>query len=452
MVAKTPTKEKKMAAALNPNLIKETVMKMDRCMARLQELQYTVTGGNKVISGVSLSPRSTRGYLRTSLRCKQESIRTPLLEYLLASFMTAQPMASYGFRLILDDIPTGEWRRMSLPAMLVRETVAEILQASRFTKEVANAVAKANQIACNYLKTPETGLKKSKPLLESTRLQAKRKKEKQGDLQLVRSESKSPTRSRVRSRIQFKVSPPRKPDLPKENRHLANRVSPKNRPWAKKTVLFPNPLFLSSPTKQQHKFCKTRSPVIAKARQTPHKFLIKSPPALSKFPAKNKNPTVLLSPTRLPAISKLTMVQANTTTTSMTSKLWQSFSPAKLRRSFSPSKFANRLVSPLKSRNSVQKTGNSREKWQCMAKIIGHASQFPEDTSIKVSNKETRSYEFKDSFQRPNFGLVQCTLATGPSANMYGPILNDRWESAPMEIIWRTVCKLVTVMKYRGLE
>lgn len=44
-------------------------------MARLQELQYTVAGGAKVISGVSLSPRSTRGYLRTSLRCKQESLR-----------------------------------------------------------------------------------------------------------------------------------------------------------------------------------------------------------------------------------------------------------------------------------------------------------------------------------------------------------------------------------------
>ena len=49
--------------------------KVDKCMARLQELQYTVAGGKKVISGVSLSPRSTRGYMRTSLRCKQESLR-----------------------------------------------------------------------------------------------------------------------------------------------------------------------------------------------------------------------------------------------------------------------------------------------------------------------------------------------------------------------------------------
>jgi hypothetical protein len=52
---------------------------VDRCMARLQELQYTVAGDAKVVSGVSLSPRSTRGYLRTSLQCKQETVRQELL-------------------------------------------------------------------------------------------------------------------------------------------------------------------------------------------------------------------------------------------------------------------------------------------------------------------------------------------------------------------------------------
>ncbi|KAG4133862.1 hypothetical protein ERO13_D08G115550v2 [Gossypium hirsutum] len=44
-------------------------------MVRLQELQLTVAGGSKIISGVSLSPISTKGYMRTSLRCKQESLR-----------------------------------------------------------------------------------------------------------------------------------------------------------------------------------------------------------------------------------------------------------------------------------------------------------------------------------------------------------------------------------------
>ena len=52
---------------------------VDRCMARLQELQYTVASGAKVVSRVSLSPRSTRGYLRTSLRCKQETVRQVFL-------------------------------------------------------------------------------------------------------------------------------------------------------------------------------------------------------------------------------------------------------------------------------------------------------------------------------------------------------------------------------------
>ncbi|CAL5431115.1 unnamed protein product [Camellia sinensis] len=75
MVAKTPPKQRKMVAPLNPTLLRDTVDKVDKCMERLQELQYTVSGGKKVISGVSLSPRSTRGYLRTSLRCKQESLR-----------------------------------------------------------------------------------------------------------------------------------------------------------------------------------------------------------------------------------------------------------------------------------------------------------------------------------------------------------------------------------------
>ncbi|KAM2960667.1 hypothetical protein FF1_030333 [Malus domestica] len=66
---------------------------MDRCVARLQELQYTVSGGTKVISGVSLSPGSSRGYLRASLRCKQklQGLKAqPLENLLLASFQQRQ--------------------------------------------------------------------------------------------------------------------------------------------------------------------------------------------------------------------------------------------------------------------------------------------------------------------------------------------------------------------------
>ena len=121
---------------------------------------------------------------------------------------------------------------------------------------------------------------------------------------------------------------------------MANRISPKNRPWAKKTVLFPNPLFLSTASAQQQRFCKTRSPVIARNKQTPHKFLIKSPPS-SKFQVKIKSPPVVsLSPTRHTSLSK---------------KSPKMSTASKLRRSFSPSRLATRLVSPLRSRKCVQK-------------------------------------------------------------------------------------------------
>lgn len=62
----------------------------------------------------------------------------------------------------------------------------------------------------------------------------------------------------------------------------ANMVSPKNRPWAKKTVMFPNPIFvapasftvyaLPSATKKQKRSYKTRSPDMV--AQTSHKFLV----------------------------------------------------------------------------------------------------------------------------------------------------------------------------------
>lgn len=62
----------------------------------------------------------------------------------------------------------------------------------------------------------------------------------------------------------------------------ANCVSPK-------AVMFPNPMFHAStsaatdpcatpsPSKKQKRLYKTRSPIVA--RQTPHKFLVKSPPS-----------------------------------------------------------------------------------------------------------------------------------------------------------------------------
>ncbi|OVA05491.1 hypothetical protein BVC80_441g267 [Macleaya cordata] len=353
MVAKSPPKQKKMAAPpLNPNLLRETVKKVDQCMARLQELQYTVSGGTKVISGVSLSPRSTRGYLRTSIRCKQESLR-----------MKNTPAARKSPVGKFQGSTGGEWRRMSLPAMLVGETVGEILQASQFAREVVEAVnAKTKKPASDDPKTPVSQRRIPKLQPENTEMKARRKREKQV-LQLIRSESDPPSIQRARSRINFKVSP-NKREAGKENWYIANRVSPKNKPWAKKTVLFPNPLFLSSPSSHQHKFCKTRSPVIARTRQqTPHKFLIKSPPSNSKFQVKIKNSQVSLSPTR--------------STTTLSKKSPKVSTASKLRRSFSPAKLANRLVSPLKNRTSVQQ------------KNIGMMSglkQRPSSTPVRFSN------------------------------------------------------------------
>ncbi|KAK4406607.1 Microtubule-binding protein TANGLED [Sesamum angolense] len=362
MVARSPPKQQRKTAVvvapppLSPTLLRETVKKVDKCMARLQELQHTVTGGRKVVSGVSLSPRSSRGYLRTSLRCKQESLR----------IKNANSRRSPTGKL---PICAEEWQRMSLPAMLLGETMGEILQASQFARNIVDAVSsKARKLATDDPKTPLSENRKHRsPSLENSGLQARRRREKQVVLQTIRSESNMPSLQRAKSRINFKGSSPVQNgnrECDKENcRYIANRVSPRNKPWARKTVLFPNPLFHSSPTSKHQKFCKTKSPVIARNRQqTPHKFLIKSPPAAaSKFQVKIKSPPLSISPTR--AAKKLPKAASS--------------AAAKLRRSFSPSRLANRLVSPLKSRRSVQKNEG--------AKIMSGLKQRPMSFSIRFS-------------------------------------------------------------------
>lgn len=309
------------AAALNPALLRETLKKMDRCMARLQELQYTVAGGAKVVSGVSLSPRSTRGYLRTSIRCKQETVRmraTPA--------KSRSPKGKFGGA----EGAAAPWRRMSLPAMLLGETVLEIVQASQFARDIV-AVA-------DPPKTPNPVARTKKAPAEQTPLRARRAKEKQSQRGggAARAEAGTPpSRGRVRSRIQFKPASP----LGRPSSVAANRVSPKNRPWAKKTVMFPNPAFCAptssstayaspSSAKKQKRFSNSRSPVLA--RQTPHKFLVKSPP--SALGSKLKSQSKLL-PNPRPVVDVSP--------------------PGKSRRcSFSPSRLATRLVSPIKARLS----------------------------------------------------------------------------------------------------
>lgn len=188
----------------------------------------------------------------------------------------------------------GEWQRMSLPAMLLGETVGEILQASQFTREIIAAIApkKTND---NDPKTPLTVRRIQRFTPENSELSARRKREKQAALQSIGSEPDAPRLQRAKSRINFKVSPPRKRENDQENNHyVANRVSPRNKPWAKKTVLFPNPLFHSSHVTNHYKFSKTESPVMAKNRQTtPLKFSVKSPASSSKFQVKVKSPPCL---------------------------------------------------------------------------------------------------------------------------------------------------------------
>ncbi|CAL4888012.1 unnamed protein product [Urochloa decumbens] len=341
------------AAALNPALVRETLKKVDRCMARLQELQYTVAGGAKVVSGVSLSPRSTRGYLRTSLRCKQETVRMRGG----ASAQKRSPNGKFGGA-GGNGGEGAQWRRMSLPAMLLGETVLEIVQASQFARDiVAVAGGGANREAPRTPKPEPRAWKLAAAAAEQTPLRARRAREKQshrgGGAARGDDAPTPPSRARVRSRIHFKPASPVALARPSVS---ANRVSPKNRPWAKKAVMFPNPAFHAStsaaaaaaasyaspsPSKKQKRSYKTRSPVAA--RQTPHKFLVKTPPSALGTKIRNHGKAV---PARPAAVSPPPLPKAQA-------------SPAKARRcSFSPSRLATRLVSPIKARLSL---GRSRD-------------------------------------------------------------------------------------------
>ncbi|KAL6899065.1 hypothetical protein ACP4OV_005723 [Aristida adscensionis] len=338
------------AAALNPALVRETLKKVDRCMARLQELQYTVAGGAKVVSGVSLSPRSTRGYLRTSLRCKQETARMRGS----SAQTTRSPTGKFGGAAGRGGGDGAQWRRMSLPAMLLGETVLEIVQASQFARDIV-AVAGGGGGGGNRepprtpKPTPRT--RKAAAAAEATPLRARRAREKQsqrGAAAAAAEATTPPSRGRVRSRIQFKpVSP-----LLGRPSVSANRVSPKNRPWAKKTVMFPNPMFHAppsaaayaspSPSKKQKRFYKTRSPIIA--RQTPHKFLVKTPPGALASKLRSHGKAL---PARPAAMSPPPQAKAQA-------------SPVKSRRcSFSPSRLATKLVSPIKARLSLSRSRDS---------------------------------------------------------------------------------------------
>ncbi|CAH9145151.1 unnamed protein product [Cuscuta epithymum] len=352
MVARTPPKlqqRQTAAAPLNPILLRQILNKVDKCMASLEELQYTVKGrGKGVSSGVGLSPRSTRAYSRTSHKCKKESLR------IRNATSDKSPQGKL-------PINAAEWKRMSLPAMLLGETVNEILQASQFARKVVEAAASDDNP-----KTPPLTIRRSKnPIPENFELIARRKREKEEHTKFV--PAGVPSIRRARSRINFKRSPPlhKKEECEKEHfcKYIAKRVSPrKNRPWARKTVLFPNPLFHTSPPTSQQKLSRK-----TQLKTPPHKFLIKSPPQplFSRFQVKIRSPPLSISPPTRRAVAAKKSPQITTagklkrlsfSPSRLANRLLLvSSSPSKMRRSFSPSRLANKLVSPLRSsRKSVQ--------------------------------------------------------------------------------------------------
>ncbi|KAL3631653.1 hypothetical protein CASFOL_024637 [Castilleja foliolosa] len=369
MVARTPPKQqRKMVVAaphLSPTLLRETVKKVDKCMARLQELQYTVTGGAKVTSDVNF-------------RSKHESLRIRNGNSRRSSPAGKLPAAA-----------AEHWRRMSLPAMLLGETMGEVLQASQFARNIVKVVSAST----DGPKTPPTQRRNQNTNVDNSGLmmQSRRRREKQVLLQSVRSDDPRPLQ-RAKSRINFKLS---SPECEKQNcRYMANRVSPRNRPWVKKTVLFPNPLYHStSPTSQHQKLVnKTKSPVIARNRQVPHKFLIKSPPQV-----KIKSPTrICISPTRTEKAS------------------------SSMRRSFSPSRLANRLISPLKCRKLVQKKNEEANKCSEIARSRQLASykfliKSPPDSKMKKKGTSPNRATIlgKKSFSPPRL-VVANRIAASP--------------------------------------
>lgn len=281
---------------------------------------------------------------------------------------------------------------MSLPAMLVGETVGEIIQASQFAREIVKSVSYITQARVEDPKTPNTTKQRrhNRPQsIEHTQLKSRRKREKQNASQSFRSDTSSPKLQRARSRINFKVSPPKRNndiEIKKEkdmesSRHSADRISPRHKPWAKKTVLFPNPLFTStSPTRQlQQRFNRTRSPIIPRNKQlTPHKFLIKSPASTSKSKIQvkiKKSPPMTNSPTKTytkkspprkrtsPSPTRTGIATSSTKKTvsspprlgvTIGKKSPKMSTASKLRRSLSPARLASRLMSPLKNRKPVR--------------------------------------------------------------------------------------------------
>ncbi|KAF3791666.1 putative microtubule-binding protein TANGLED [Nymphaea thermarum] len=480
MVAKSPTKDEKKMAVLNPNLVRETVKKVDRAMARLQELQFAVTGGNKVISGVTLSPRSTRGYIRTSMRCKQESLRfdngiylqNKKLEFFFLLWISSsiylfffnfyvlssslrfkdpellrqkrcdfEDSSMFKREVVVGCSETGEWRRMSLPAMLIGETVGEILQASKFAKDVVDAVSGALSVNGSGADDPKTPISAGAKVatntnLDKRELQMKRKREKQKSSSRGSpgggGGGRSPTtatarRRKAHTRINFRATgagneKERCPPTARRENHSVQRVSPRGRPWAGKAVLFPNPTFLSAGTssppsssRNLKPACKTRSPVTAgsskvgvlhdaPALHPPHKFAIKSPSTLaSKFAVKIKSPpvsVVSLSPQSRSAQKK--KKSSPPPTKNKGNNMPRISKATKLRLSLSPSNFAKRFASPMKIISPSVRRAKSPTSPTARITPSKKKSPQPRPPSQMMMTMMSSSAKFRRSFSPSN--------------------------------------------------
>lgn len=227
---------------------------------------------------------------------------------------------------------------MSLSAMLVDETVGEILQASRFAREIVSAVSKKTVIKAPQ--TPLSKLSNQKVKPENTQLHDRRKKEKQ-----IKVVSDSPQPLRARFRINFKVSPPKPAEFQKQNNNVeCLKVSTKNRP-----------LFFSTHSSRQQQFCKC---------------LMKCPAEkASQFQGKVKNPSTVSISSSLP--------RPATRNLSLSKKKIE-----KKIRSFSPSRVAARLLasSPLRNKKTEKKNDGvvnlrkSSSKGSLTSKLCGSFS------------------------------------------------------------------------------
>lgn len=159
MVARTPppaAREKRIAEALNPAVIREMMKKVDRCLARVEEIQHRV------------------GSLRKSPKGRQQSLR--------------------------------DWRQISLPTMLVGETLQEIKQASHFAKQASSLSS------VNHSKTP---LSNRRPNQQND-LQHRRNREKKWKSTAsppLRKKSRAllfPSKSPEMTRSRKRSSPPHK--------------------------------------------------------------------------------------------------------------------------------------------------------------------------------------------------------------------------------------------------